>query len=194
MKCGKPLENHEQEYCYDCAHSQHSFERGAALWVHKEPVNVSIYRFKFHNQRRFGRYYAAEMAKKYKELLKKWKVEMLVPIPLYPAKQRRRGYNQAAIVAGELGRELGIAVDTKALKRMKRTKPQKSLNPSERKRNLEHAFFVSGDKREQLEGKTVLLVDDIYTTGSTLNEAAKTLKAAGAEKVFYLTISIGQGN
>ena len=53
---------------------------------------------------------------------------------------------------------------------------------------------MSGDKREQLEGKTVLLVDDIYTTGSTLNEAAKTLKAAGAEKVFYLTISIGQGN
>lgn len=193
MKCGKQLRNTQQEYCHDCAHTQHYFERGAALWLHKEPVNLSIYQFKFHNQRRFGSYYAREMVKRYEDVLRRWNPDVIIPIPLYPSKLRKRGYNQAAIVAGKLGELLKIPVNMKDFKRVRGTNPLKTLNPSERKRNLEGAFVVTKEKRKLFMGKAILLVDDIYTTGSTMDEASKTLKRAGAEKVFYLTISIGQG-
>lgn len=193
MKCGKPVYSKEQEYCCDCACTQRYFEKGAALWAHKEPVILSVYQFKFHNQRSFGRYYAKEMIRKYKGMLKEWNPDVIIPIPLYKAKQRKRGYNQAAIVAKEIARLLHIAVDTKSFKRVRSTNPQKNLNPKERKRNLKGAFAVREDCRSKVEGKRVLLIDDIYTTGSTMDEAARTLRTSGAEKVFYLTISIGQG-
>lgn len=192
MKCGKPLRSMEQEYCRDCGHTKHIFDQGAALWLHKEPVNLSVYQFKFHNQRAFGRFYAAEMAKRFKAELIRWKPELILPVPLHPSKRRKRGYNQAAIVAKELGRLTGIAVDVKLLKRVRGTTPQKSLNPEDRKRNIAGAFSLGGGSKD-LRRKRVLLIDDIYTTGSTMDEAAKVLKKAGAEKVFYLTISIGQG-
>lgn len=193
MKCGKPIRSGEQEYCYDCAHTDHYFEQGAALWLHREPVNRSIYQFKFHNQRAFGRYYAEEMARRYGRTLRRWNPTLILPVPLHPLKQRKRGYNQAAIVAGELGRLSGIIVDDGILKRVRGTAPQKSLAPEERKRNIGGAFLVGRQERKRLAGKRVLLIDDIYTTGSTMDEAARTLRRAGAEKVYYLAISIGQG-
>ena len=194
MKCGKPIRYKEQEYCYDCVQTQHYFDRGAAMWLHKEPVNYSIYQFKYHNQRIFGRYYVAEIAKKYKRTLLDWRPNIIIPIPLHPAKQRKRGYNQSALVAKELGKCLGATVDIKGFRRVRGTVPQKGLNPAERRMNLQGAFSVREYLRTALKGKRVLLVDDIYTTGSTMDEAARILKKEGAEKVFYLTISIGQGN
>lgn len=193
MKCGKPFRYNEQEYCHDCMHTQHYFDRGAAIWLHKEPVNHSVYQFKYHNQRTFGRYYAAEILKKYRSTLLNWKPDIIIPIPLHLTKLRKRGYNQAALVAKELGKYLRVTVDIKGFRRVRGTVPQKGLNPAERRMNLEGAFSVREHLRAALKGKTVLLIDDIYTTGSTMDEAARTLKKEGAEKVFYLTISIGQG-
>ena len=91
------------------------------------------------------------------------------------------------------GRLSGIIVDDGILKRVRGTAPQKSLAPEERKRNIGGAFLVGRQERKRLAGKRVLLIDDIYTTGSTMDEAARTLRRAGAEKVYYLAISIGQG-
>lgn len=193
MKCGKPIRHEEQEYCQDCARARHCFEKGIALWLHKEPINLSIYQYKFHNQRRFGQYYAEEMAKRYGAILKKWNPDIIIPIPLHWSKLRKRGYNQSAIIAEKLGEHMGIPASVKLLKRIRRTSPLKALDPAQRKKSLEKAFAVADDEGKLLEGKIVLLIDDIYTTGSTMDEAAKTLKRAGAEKVFYLTISIGQG-
>lgn len=193
MKCGKPIRYAEQEYCHDCIRAKHYFEKGAALWLHEEPVSLSIYQYKFHNQRNFGRYYAKEMAERYGATLMKWSPDIIIPIPLHSSKLRKRGYNQAAIVAEELGELTGLPVNEGLLKRVRGTSPLKSLNPTERRMNLRKAFAVTDNERELLRGKNVLLVDDIYTTGSTMDEAAKVLKRAGVEKVFYLTISIGQG-
>lgn len=194
MKCGKPIRDQEQEYCHDCMRTQHYFDRGAALWLHKPPVNQSIYQFKFHNQRNFGKYYAREMMAEYGDVLTGWKIDMIIPIPLHPGKYRKRGYNQAAVLAEEIGKLLGIPAEESVLARIKKTGPQKKLGPGKRRQNLKGAFLVQGKRKAALRGRTVLLIDDIYTTGSTLDEAARILKKAGAEKVFYLTISIGQGN
>lgn len=194
MKCGKPVRYSWQEYCYDCGHTFHYYDRGIALWIHKEPVSQSIYRFKFHNQRVFAQYYAREALIHLKTDIQCWNPDFIIPVPLHFCKMRKRGFNQAEILAKELGKVFGIPVKEKILVRIKNTKPQKILGPKERNSNLKGAFMVDNRQKDKLlTGKTVLLVDDIYTTGSTLDAAAGVLKKAGAEKVYYLTISIGQG-
>ena len=97
---------------------------------------------------------------------------------------------EAQILAENLGRLLCIPVDSKSLARRKKTSPQKKLGHNERKKNLKNAFAVTPAFRPV---RKVLLVDDIYTTGNTLDAAAKALKEKGVEKVYFLTISIGQG-
>lgn len=190
MKCGKPVRKKEQEYCNDCTGTKHHYNRGRALWLHKPPVSSSIYQFKYHNQRVFGKYYADEMQKQLEAVVRKWKPELIIPIPLHPLRKRKRGYNQSAILAKELGKRLDIPVDISVLKRVRYTNPQKKLDSKTRKRNLYHAFKVS---KRMKKFKNVLLIDDIYTTGNTIDEAAKKLKEAGVENVFFLTVSIGQG-
>ena len=110
-----------------------------------------------------------------------------MPIPLHPRRLEKRGYNQAGVLAEALGKKLGIPEDEKNLKRRKNTKPQKELNHRERQKNMKNAFIV----RKKLKEENILLVDDIYTTGSTIEEAAKELKKAGAQNIFFLTIAIG---
>ncbi len=192
MKCGKPVRKEEQEYCSDCASVHHYFDEGRALWLHKPPVNQSIYQFKYHNQRSFGEYYARKMYERYERKIRVWKPDVIVPIPLHRKRKRIRGYNQSQIIAKELAVFTGIPVNSTILKRIRYTDPQKKLDHRTRKKNLSNAFQIT---EECIDGiKTVLLIDDIYTTGNTIDEAAKKLKQAGVQKVFFLSVSIGQGN
>ena len=129
------------------------------------------------------------MADQYGYYLREKKVGLIVPVPLHRKKMRIRGYNQAALLAEVLGEITGISVDEDILVSVKNTKPLKQLNDKERRRSIRGAFSV----RKSVWAKTIVLIDDIYTTGSTLDEAARVLLKAGAEKVYFLTISIGQG-
>ena len=190
MKCGKPIYREEEEYCEDCAHTHHYYDKGVSLWIHRKPVSTSIYWFKYRNQREFVRYYAKEMAARLGTVIRQWRPDFIVPIPLHPRKERQRGYNQAELLARELGRLTGIPLETRILCRTRCTIPQKQLGHQERRQNLAGAFRA---RARLTKGVRILLVDDIYTTGNTVSGAAKALKAAGAEKVYFLTISIGQG-
>jgi ComF family protein len=115
----------------------------------------------------------------------------MVPVPVHASRRRRRGFNQAEELARRLSEKLGIPVDSHILIRTKKTVPQKNLNPAERLRNLEQAFSVASLPPRD---KTILLIDDIYTTGATAEACAKILKEAGAEKVYVFTIFTGSGN
>lgn len=188
--CGKPVRYAEQEYCYDCQKNTHAYEQGKSLWIHKMPVSLSIYQFKYKNRRIYGEFYAKEMARLYGNLIRFWGVEVIVPIPLHRRKKRLRGYNQAAVIAKQLGKIMGIPVDCNSIVRNRYTRPQKELNDKERKQNLKQAFSVTNKWKNY---KRVLLIDDIYTTGSTIDTVAEELKKNGVQKVWFLTISIGQG-
>lgn len=190
MRCGKPVRLESSEYCLDCGKRSWMYDRGYALWVHSKEVQKSIYQFKYHNRRIFGRFYAEELLSRYETAVRRWNISLIIPIPLSRKRRRIRGYNQAEILAEEIGRRLGLPVDGRHLVRIRDTSPQKKLGAAERKRNLRGAFAWKGTGR--LRGN-VLLVDDIYTTGNTIHYAAGTLKQAGADKVYFLTISIGQG-
>ena len=189
-KCGKQLPKDELEYCYDCAITAHMYKEGVAVFVYNDMVSKSIYRFKYHNRRYYARAYGVLMARYCKETIKRWHPDVLIPVPIHHKKMQKRGYNQAELMAKELGFQLNIPIDDRILRRTKHTKAQKELTRSERKKNLEKAFKICADV---VEYKKVVLVDDIYTTGSTIDECAKVLMEAGVKEVFFISLSIGAG-
>lgn len=191
MRCGKPIRRDTEEYCADCAAApDSSITQGKSLWIHREPVSDALYRFKYKNKRSWGRIFAAEMMKKYGSQIRAWKIDEIIPVPLHASRYRKRGYNQAQILAEELSALTGLPAGKDVLYRIKKTIPQKTLGRGDRMKNLKGAFGVS---RAWKPCKNVLLIDDIYTTGATLERAARVLKIAGAENVYFLTVSIGQG-
>lgn len=107
-------------------------------------------------------------------------VDVVVPVPLHAARQRERGYNQAELLAQKMERELKWQVETAALKRVRRTRPQVGLNSSERHANVRGAFVTEPNL---VRGRRILLIDDVHTTGATLDAAAEVLLAAGANSV-----------
>lgn len=113
-----------------------------------------------------------------------WDIKAIVPVPLHRARQRRRGYNQAALVGEVVARSLGVAHRPGLLRRARATPPQASLTAEARSRNLLGAFDVRGRSPD-----AVLLVDDVTTTGSTFEAAASALRAAGAATVYALAIA-----
>lgn len=189
-RCGKPIRYDEKEFCHDCANKEVHYEQGGSIWLHKGSVRWSVYQFKYHNRRIYGKFYAKEMYRLFGKKLKEWEIDVIIPIPLHKKRQRKRGYNQAEILAKHLGALANIQVDTKSIIRVHDTRPQKELDNKERKKNLREAFRIT---RHWKEGQNVLLIDDIYTTGNTIDSVAKILKEKGAHKVWFLTISIGQG-
>lgn len=188
--CGQPLEDRREEYCYDCSRKKHSYTQGKALWVYKGAVKDSLYRFKYQNRQEYARYYGIQLARAYGEWIQRCGISAVVPIPLSRKRLRQRGFNQTGLVAIRLGKEMGLPVFPNLLLRVRDTTAQKELNEEERKNNLKRAFKTSANK-VQLDH--ILLIDDIYTTGTTMNEAAKELKRAGAAEVYCLSISIGRG-
>ena len=188
-KCGKPIRYEEQEYCLDCQRRKVHYEQGRSLWIHKGAVPWSIYQFKYHNRRVFGLFYAKELYRIYGEKIREWGIDIIVPVPLHRKRKRRRGYNQAEIIARHLGELTGIQVNTKLVFRNMYTNPQKSLDNKERIRNLQNAFRMG---KMKVEGKHILLIDDIYTTGSTVDAISRIFLEKGHNKVWFLTISIGQ--
>lgn len=111
---------------------------------------------------------------------------ILIPIPLSKNKMRQRGFNQSEEIAKFLSKKLEIPLLKNCLLKTKGTFPQIELSKSEREENIKNAFYVK--KAEELEGKKILLVDDVYTTGSTMEECAKVLKIAGAREVWGVAI------
>lgn len=190
MKCGKPIDCETKEYCEDCSRKKHYFTRGVALWTYSLSLKKSLYRFKYDNKRYYASYYADEAVKRYRSLLMSWGVDVIVPVPLHASKLRSRGYNQAEVFAKELGARLGIQVLSSLIVRVRKTTPQKQLNDKERIKNVKNAFKIV---RNSVKLNKALLVDDIYTTGSTVDEISRILLQAGAKEIYVMTLCIGNG-
>lgn len=191
FKCGKPLEDSAQEYCMDCLGKKHEFIQGRAVFCYQGMIRGILYRYKYGNRRDYTEFFAQEAARLYGEWVRRLGICMAAPIPLSKKRRKKRGYNQADLFGRRFAQLLGIGYDARLLVRVRNTAPQKQLSARERKNNLKNAFKMN---RNVVNLKRILLIDDIYTTGSTIDAAALALKQSGVEDVFYLCISIGQGS
>lgn len=189
-KCGKPLEEEREEYCFDCNRKKHYFIQGKALWLYRGEVKNSLYRFKYQNRREYAVVYGAEAAAKYGAFIKRMGIQAIVPVPLHKKRQRLRGYNQAQLVAEVLGEYLQIPVIPDLINRKINTKPQKNLSDTQRKNNLQKAFKI---EKSIVQLDYILIVDDIYTTGSTIDGVAYELYRQGARHIYFFCVSIGEG-
>lgn len=195
-KCGKEVLGDYLEYCPDCARRPKTFEAGLALLNYNDAARRSMAAIKYKNRREYLDFYADVMGRRFQRAVSHWQAGLLIPVPVHPSRRRQRGFNQAEELAGRLGRIWGIPMEANLLVRSKKTAPQRNLNPSERLQNLQDAFQISDfpTKRHIAYPKlpeTVILVDDIYTTGSTMEACSRTLKAAGVKQVYFVVICTG---
>ena len=184
MQCGKKL-SESGEYCRDCGPGKHSYVRGRALYEYGSAA-MSIYRFKYGGRQEYAEFFGEQIAEYLGDFIRAVRPEGLVPIPLHARRRAKRGYNQAQLLAREIGARMGVPVYSDWLIRVKNTVPQKRLSPKERQNNLKKAFHIS---RNDVKLKTAIIVDDIYTTGATIDEAAKILIQAGVERVYFVVLA-----
>ena len=194
-KCSKPIESEEKEFCHDCETKNHHYSKGYAMWVYDSLMKKSIADFKFHGRREYSDFYVDEIIRRYGKEIKTIAPDVLVPIPIHKTKLMQRGYNQADILALGIGKKLNIAVLSHLLQRDKKTLPQKLLNDKERLKNLEKAFTYSEEESSKISKPMdkVMLIDDIYTTGSTIEACTNILLQHGIKEVYFLSVCIGKG-
>lgn len=130
------------------------------------------------------------MAWKLEGRIKQWKAEALVPIPIHPSRKRQRGYNQAELLAKVISARTGVPMRCDIVARRKKTTPQKGLDDVERQNNLKRAFKIL---KNDVKLSTIVIIDDIYTTGSTVDAMTATLQTAGVKNIYYAALAIGRG-
>jgi ComF family protein len=190
LKCGKVLPEETQEYCSDCRSVHHFFDRGTAAFTYGGAIRRSVYRMKFENRRDYLPFYGEAMYQALLPYLPYWQPDLIVPVPMHPKKKRKRGYNQSQLLAQEVSARSGIPLCTDLLKCVRQTREQKTLSRKERLENLKGSYVSTGRLRP---GSRVLLVDDVYTTGSTMDELSRVLKNSGAGQVYFVVLCIGKG-
>lgn len=189
-RCGKHLENETQEYCGDCQKKQHRYVKGLAPFIHTGRLRDAVYRIKYKNKREYLDFFVEEIVRHHKKEIMMWGCDLLIPVPLHVKKKRMRGFNQAEVFAKRLSKRLGIPLDCHSLKRIRNTRPQKEFDDVQRRKNLQNAFKVT---QNVVKSKKIILVDDIYTTGSTIDACAEALLQAGAKEVYFICLTIGSG-
>ena len=183
-KCGRPIEK-EGLICKDCETGNFSFDGGKSIYTYSS-VSDSIYRLKYMNRAAYAKTYGKLMAREAADWLEWIKPDALVPVPLHKKRLIKRGYNQAKELADEISRQLGIPVADYLVKRSKNTVAQKLVDKKGRQLNMKKAFIV---EENVVSFKRIVLIDDIFTTGSTIDSLSRVLKSAGVKEVFFLTIS-----
>lgn len=197
IRCGRHISDSEAEYCSECLDKGHSYSFGLAVFEYDALMKQSMSDFKFNGRVDNGEYFASEAVKLYRDSILRFAPDALVPVPIHASRRRRRGYNQSELLADYIGKKLGIPVIKDMLFRRKRTSFQKLLGKSSRAQNLSKAFgFNSGAyniNKINSRYKRVMIVDDIYTTGSTLESCSRTLLRNGVSEVGFICICIGRG-
>lgn len=162
--------------CGACIADPPHYDASFAAFAYAHPVDTLIQALKYSGQLALAGLFAREL---HQRLGQARSVDLIVPLPLHPLRLAERGFNQAAEIAKVLSRLSGIATDARLGRRVRNTAPQTGLPWRERANNMRHAFACDGD----LAGLNIAVVDDVMTTGATLDEFARTLKRSGAARV-----------
>jgi ComF family protein len=179
--CGAPFEYDEGERCAACLARPRAFARARAAVLYDEASRDLILQFKHADRTDLARLLGGWVSRAADELLAE--ADAVAPVPLHRSRLLARRYNQAAEIARPLARRHGLTFLPDALVRSKRTESQAGKSGSGRRRNVAGAFTVPAGRRRQVEGRRILLIDDVLTTGATAEACARALLAAGARAV-----------
>jgi len=163
--------------------------QGIALYDYGS-IADSVFRFKYCGRQEYATFYGRQLYAARRRWLELIKPEALVPVPIHPSRKRMRGYNQAELIARALSEQSGIPVNTRLIIRSRKTLPQKGLNDGERQNNLKRAFKI---RQNDVKLSTIVIIDDIYTTGSTIDAMSEVLHQAGISDVYFMTLTVGRG-
>ncbi len=169
--------------CGSCLNSPPDFDVTKAVFLYAYPVDAMMQRYKYGNMLNLGNTFGEFLTEKVnvEDCLKN--IDLFIPMPMHPQRLKERGFNQALEIAKVLTKNCKEKLDYNSVERQILTPPQASLPLKERVKNIKGAFKVKADKLDKLQGKRIAIVDDVMTTGASLNELAKTLKKTGAAHV-----------
>lgn len=192
MRCSKQTDDNEM-LCADCRIRKFTYVQGYALWHYDISSKNIMKGLKYYGRRDYVDFIAAELVYHARFRIKEWQPDGIVPVPLHLSKYKKRGFNQAEVIAREVSVLCGVRLINDVLFRTKKTRPQKYLDDKDRESNLKDAFSVNTYNLKQYHNiKRVIIIDDIYTTGSTIDACARKLKEAGITS-YFLTVCIGDG-
>jgi ComF family protein len=183
--CGRPFPKGSTSHlCSDCLQRKLAYDWGRAAAKYQGVLAQAIQRFKYHGEINL----AGPLGWLWNRIqFEDHSFEAIIPVPLHPARLRERGFNQALLLGKILGKIHNKPVLPRALRRIINTIPQVQLDHSEREKNVRGAFAVRN--QQEIMDKALLLVDDVFTTGATVNECARVLKKSGAGEVIILTLA-----
>jgi ComF family protein len=186
-RCGIPFVSQEgaDHLCSGCMKKEPAYDSARAVGIYDGTLKQAIHLFKYSSRPLLAAPLGDVLARQGRELLDTG-FDVIMPVPLHARRIRQRGFNQSLALARRVGRLWGVAVAAEGLARTRWTDPQTMLPERQRLRNVRDAFSCS---RTAAAGKTVLLVDDVYTSGSTVNECARVLRRNGARRVDVLTLA-----
>ena len=189
VKCSKPIDySSSVNLCPDCLAYEKFFESSKSLYSYNGLIKKCIYNFKYYNKPYYFRFFGNSLVQYMNDINYK-DFDFILSVPLHSSKMKIRGYNQSELIAKYISGKLNIPY-MDVLKRIKNTNKQSSQTKEDRRKNLKNAFAIKQSKKfTAIINSSVLLVDDIYTTGSTANECAKALIDYGVSKVYVITIA-----
>jgi ComF family protein len=185
--CGVPLLQLHAGACGRCRRGLSPFVRGASLGPYAGSLRVVIHELKYRGRRRAATQLADRLDRDPRVRQVMSGADVLVPVPLHPRRRRERGFNQAELLAAELGRRAALPMSAGTLVRRTDTASQAGLSAARRRANVAGAFAVR--HRSRVSGRVIVLIDDVYTTGATARACARALRAAGAAEVRLVTVA-----
>jgi len=188
--CGIPFATGVDHLCGDCLQQHYAFDCARSLLLYKSPVADIIVRLKFGGQLN-GLTTLAQLAAIADCMQELTEPELIVPVPLHASRLCERGFNQATLIARACLPQWANRIRMDVLARNRLTTPQSQLSGRERRSNLQRVFTV--EHGNEVRGKRILVVDDVFTTGSTVNECARVLRKAGAARIEVFTVARSLG-
>ena len=184
VQCALPLasKNAQDVLCGRCLTQPPAYDAIHSLFRYEAAIIAMVHQFKFHQRLLYARLFGTMMAAELKRIIRQTqqKPDCIIPVPLHASRIRQRGFNQSAELAKILSRQLQIPLDTVSVKRVRKTTTQTGLKAKQRRQNIKGAFAL----QKPLAAEHILLVDDVVTTGSTVNELARLLKRERNRSVY----------
>lgn len=182
--CGRTV-NQGTDICLECRYHGHSYDQALAVFEYSMVIREMIHRYKYGGEYSLSRTFGFFLSELFYE--SNWKVDLMIPVPLHKNREKSRGFNQSALLGDYMSQRTGISCNDKVLVRSVDTKSQTGFNRDKRAENMKNVFNIVD--AHAIKDKNILIIDDVHTTGATIDSCSQTLRWAGAKKIFALTIA-----